>query len=357
MTDRPGCRAPAACEARGDGLCRRCSRIREAAAMRADPAKAAARAERIGAASRTPERRAKARAALAATSADPAAAARRADAAAWSTRAAERRAASRALIEAVNADPAVRPAIVANGRARVARMAGARRTAAAARLAIPVEWVAEVRKLRGEGMTEREAVDVLADRAARAERRRAERWAFSPLERGAYGVVMVDPPWQFQTRGAPGDRAVPYGTMTLRDVMDLPVRELAADDCWLWLWGLAEMVPHAMAVLDAWSFNPVTSGTWVKTTASGGLCFGKGYVLRNSEEPYFLARRGRPPVASHGVRNTILAPRRENSRKPDEAYANAERLFGPARRADVFARESRPGWDGWGHEATKFDAP
>ncbi len=35
----------------------------------------------------------------------------------------------------------------------------------------------------------------------------------------------------------------------------------------------------------------------------------------------------------------------------------AETLFGPARRLDLFSRESRPGWDAFGLEAGKFDAP
>ena len=46
---------------------------------------------------------------------------------------------------------------------------------------------------------------------------------------------------------------------------------------------------------------------------------------------------------------------REHSRKPDEAYAMLEALSPNARRADVFARQRRPGWDGWGLELSKFD--
>lgn len=31
------------------------------------------------------------------------------------------------------------------------------------------------------------------------------------------------------------------------------------------------------------------------------------------------------------------------------------KLIPGARRADVFSRQTRPGWESWGDEATKFD--
>ena len=184
-------------------------------------------------------------------------------------------------------------------------------------------------------------------------------WFFDPLERNAFGVIMADLPWKFVSRtpkvyagGAGGH----YDLMSLDDLRDLPVRDLALDDCWLWLWALNPMLPHALSVLDAWKFNYVTSGTWIKMQDSGKLAFGQGFVLRASEEPFLLARRGRPPTFSRSIRQTIMAPRREHSRKPDRAYQVAEELFGPARRADLFARETRVGWEGFGREAGKFDA-
>jgi N6-adenosine-specific RNA methylase IME4 len=54
------------------------------------------------------------------------------------------------------------------------------------------------------------------------------------------------------------------------------------------------------------------------------------------------------------VRELVIAPRREHSRKPDEVAAGTERLVaGPY--LELFARETRPGWTSWGNEVTKFD--
>jgi N6-adenosine-specific RNA methylase IME4 len=59
---------------------------------------------------------------------------------------------------------------------------------------------------------------------------------------------------------------------------------------------------------------------------------------------------------SRSVRNLILAPIRDHSRKPDQMRADIERLF-PGPYAELFARERAPGWDRFGNELDKFSAP
>jgi N6-adenosine-specific RNA methylase IME4 len=64
--------------------------------------------------------------------------------------------------------------------------------------------------------------------------------------------------------------------------------------------------------------------------------------------------RGKPKRIARDVRELVIAPRREHSRKPDEVAAGTERLVaGPY--LELFARETRPGWTSWGNEVTKFD--
>ena len=105
------------------------------------------------------------------------------------------------------------------------------------------------------------------------------------------------------------------------------------------------------------------TGAWHKTTAHGQTAFGTGYRLRSACEPFLIGTRGKP-VTTKSVRNLIVGEAREHSRKPDEAFTAAERLMrhggchaahGPARRIEVFSRETRPGWDNWGLERTKFN--
>ena len=184
-------------------------------------------------------------------------------------------------------------------------------------------------------------------------------WPFGELERGAYSLVMIDPAWKFKTfsekgLGKSADRH--YRTMRIEDIKALPVRDLAAKDCLVWLWATAPMLNQQMDVLAAWGAKYVSSGVWIKTMEkSGKLSFGGGYSFRNAHEVIILGKYGSPKIASRSVRSVISAPRREHSRKPEEAYEAARKLIPYGRAADVFSRMTRPGWEASGDEVGKFD--
>lgn len=183
-------------------------------------------------------------------------------------------------------------------------------------------------------------------------------WPFDPLQMLSYDVIMADPPWEFALRSSKGGEKsaqARYECMSTADIAALPVDLLAKGDCWLWLWATFPMLPQAMSVMNAWKFDYVTGGAWIKRGDSGKLAMGTGYVLRGNAEPFLLRRFWRLRTFSRSIRNVIEAPRREHSRKPDEAYAICEELFGPAFRADLFSRQSRTGWDAWGLQSTMFD--
>ncbi len=183
-------------------------------------------------------------------------------------------------------------------------------------------------------------------------------WPFAGLVPASYGVIMADPPWAFRLFSDKGDRKSPqahYRCMGLDAIKALPVRDLAAPDCALLLWATWAMLPDAMATLAAWGFAYKTGEPWAKQSSTGrGWAFGTGYIFRNASEPLLVGTRGRPPVLSRGVRGLIVAPVREHSRKPDEVYTQAERLY-PGPRVELFARQRRPGWDCWGNETDKFE--
>lgn len=170
---------------------------------------------------------------------------------------------------------------------------------------------------------------------------------------------MADPPWRFATRSPKGVTAKgaggQYDTMTLLDIMALPVSDLAAKDCLLWLWTTNPMLPQALQVMAAWGFVFRTAGHWSKRTRHGKQAFGTGYILRCSGEPFLVGVRGKPKT-TRGVRSVVEGPVREHSRKPDEAFVAAEALMPDARRAELFSREDRPGWDTWGDQAGYFAA-
>ncbi|MEF2553232.1 MT-A70 family methyltransferase [Aurantimonas sp. A2-1-M11] len=181
-------------------------------------------------------------------------------------------------------------------------------------------------------------------------------WPFGALEAQSFNLIMADPPWTFEIRSDKGDAKsaqAQYDCMDLASIRALPVLDLAASDCVLWLWATNPMLPQALEILAGWGFTFKTAGSWGKTTLSGKLAFGTGYILRSANEPFLIGTRGAPKT-SRSVRSLIMAPRREHSRKPDEAFAAAEQLIPGARRLELFSRTDRPGWSTWGNEVGKL---
>jgi N6-adenosine-specific RNA methylase IME4 len=175
----------------------------------------------------------------------------------------------------------------------------------------------------------------------------------------SYSVILADPPWHFRTwsaRGTGRGAISHYDTLSFADLRALPVADLAADDCALFLWATDPLLPRALDLIVAWGFVYKTVGfTWAKPTLAGtGWAMGCGYWTRANPESCLLATRGKPRRLSRSVPQLIVAPRREHSRKPDEARERIEHLIaGPY--VELFARDSRPGWDAWGAEAGLFD--
>lgn len=183
-------------------------------------------------------------------------------------------------------------------------------------------------------------------------------WPLGDLRPFTYGLIMIDPPWRFDTWSLEGKKHKSpeghYSTMTMRDIRALPVGDLAAPDAVLWAWATHPMIDQQIECVRRWGFKFVTSGVWVKRTKGGKLAFGTGYRLRCASEPFIIATIGSPKTAKN-IRTVLEGPLREHSRKPEEAYREAERMFPGVRRADVFSRATRPGWDAFGDEVGRFD--
>jgi N6-adenosine-specific RNA methylase IME4 len=197
--------------------------------------------------------------------------------------------------------------------------------------------------------------------------------SFHGLPRGHFKAILCDPPWRFATwnnqtaiprhRGSNHSSASHFETMTTRDLERLPVENLAAKDCALFLWATWPMLNEALEVIKAWRFEYKTCAfDWVKAHVGqidlfrdeGDALMGMGYWTRANSEPCLLATRGKPKRLSAAVRMGIIEPRREHSRKPECVHDRIQSLVaGPY--LELFARQSRHGWTTWGNEATKFD--
>jgi N6-adenosine-specific RNA methylase IME4 len=183
-------------------------------------------------------------------------------------------------------------------------------------------------------------------------------WPFGKLNHFKYGVILTDFPWAYEMRSEKGYEKSPeahYDTMTEEQLRALPVGELAAGDCLLWMWSTWPHVEQALRLMKHYGFTYKTGGSWTKTTPTGKRAFGTGYILRSTTEPFLIGTMGEPVTASKSERNLIESGRREHSRKPPEAREMLQRLCPSAFKCELFAREPWPGEEVWGNETGKLE--
>ncbi|WP_245286263.1 MT-A70 family methyltransferase [Bradyrhizobium sp. WSM1417] len=169
-----------------------------------------------------------------------------------------------------------------------------------------------------------------------------------------FGSIGSDPQWKFLTRSAAGEGRsanIHYKTEEVDKIKDLPVNELLADDGAFYMWMVDWCPQDALDLLAHWGLKHVTTAfTWVKQNASGeGWHMGQGYWTRANPEQCWLATKGNPKRLYADVRQLIVAPVMEHSRKPDEWLDRIERLT-EGDYLELQARRPRKGWTSWGDE-------
>ena len=127
-----------------------------------------------------------------------------------------------------------------------------------------------------------------------------------------------------------------YPVMPTEDIAALPIGALAARNSLLFMWTCWPMLDDALAVMEEWSFKYLTCAfSWTKAHANQIEMFkddldvqvGMGGWTRSNTEPCLLGKRGSPQRLSAAVRQAIVEPRREHSRKPDCIYERIEQWW------------------------------
>lgn len=191
-----------------------------------------------------------------------------------------------------------------------------------------------------------------------------------PTTPGGFGCILSDPPWSFLTYGK--RRTIPhraaeehYQTMTAEELRAMPVAQVAARDCALFMWIVDSHLAEAIDLGRAWGFEFKTVAfIWAKAASVNDQFgffppetvhrIGMGYWTRKQAEICLMFTRGKPRRIGKGVRQIIQEPRREHSRKPDETFARVEALVGGPY-LELFARQQWPGWAVWGNQTDKFE--
>ena len=179
----------------------------------------------------------------------------------------------------------------------------------------------------------------------------------SEILRKEYRVIYADPPWRFKDKLHPGWKGVchKYPTLNAAQIAELPVAEIAGENCLLAMWWVPSQPEEALKVMKAWGFRLATMKgfTWVKRTRTGKRAFGLGHYTRGNSECCLFAVKGKTSelVVNRSISQLVESPIREHSRKPDEVRGLLETLTGEGNRIELFARSGHPGWDAWGNQA------
>jgi len=84
-----------------------------------------------------------------------------------------------------------------------------------------------------------------------------------------FTTILADPPWRFQNstgKVAPEHkRLMRYNTMSLKEILALPVGDIVEETAHLYLWVPNALLPEGLAVMQAWGFSYKTNLVWHKS--------------------------------------------------------------------------------------------
>ena len=167
-----------------------------------------------------------------------------------------------------------------------------------------------------------------------------------------YKIIYADPPWKYNDSGSEKSIDDHYKTMDTEDLIRLPVKDIADDDCALFMWVTFPKLQDGLRVMKEWGFEYKTVAfNFVKLNKDKLKPYmGMGMWTRSNSEICLLGVKGIPVRINADVQQVILSAKGEHSSKPHEAYVRIERLMGDLPRVELFARHRRSGWDALGNE-------
>lgn len=170
-----------------------------------------------------------------------------------------------------------------------------------------------------------------------------------------YNIIYADPPWTFETYSDKGKGKSPeqhYQCMTIDDIYNLKVNEIADDNCVLLLWVTFPLLREGLETMKRWGFEYKTCAfNWVKRNKiSDSWFWGMGYWTRSNSELCLLGTKGKPSRVSKSIHQVCDARVMQHSKKPDEIRIKIVELCGDLPRIELFGRQLFDGWDVLGNE-------
>lgn len=176
-----------------------------------------------------------------------------------------------------------------------------------------------------------------------------------PFPNKKYQIIYADPPWdykgQVQHNGPggvdTGGAVRHYSCLTLEEMKQFPVQDLADESCLLFLWSTNPHLDQAIELMKAWGFHYATVAfVWDKQRVN------PGFYTMSQCELVLVGRKGTIPTprGARNARQMVSIQRGEHSAKPEEVRTRINAMFPTQDKIELFAREVPEGWDAWGDE-------
>jgi len=178
-----------------------------------------------------------------------------------------------------------------------------------------------------------------------------------------YQIILADPPYSYYNDSnaaydcttVVGMRRPPYNVMSSESIKNLPIQEISAKNCILFIWTTDYHLEKCLGIIKFWGFQYKTVGfAWLKKNKQNKpVCFTGAYTMKSGIELCLLATRGKNAhklVKKKNVRALIESQRTKHSEKPAEVKDRIVELVGNLPRIELFARQKTKGWDAWGNE-------
>ncbi|MDD5017167.1 MAG: MT-A70 family methyltransferase [Eubacteriales bacterium] len=165
--------------------------------------------------------------------------------------------------------------------------------------------------------------------------------------KGKYRIIYADPPWQYGNTMETGNAEFHYPTMPLKDICELPIKELAEDNAVLFLWVTSPMLEESFEVIKAWGFKYKTSFIWDK------VGHGQGYYNSVRHELLLVCTRGSCLPDNYKMYDSVftIEKSRKHSEKPKEFRQMIDDIYTHGNKIELFSRKRIDGWTVWGNEA------
>lgn len=174
-----------------------------------------------------------------------------------------------------------------------------------------------------------------------------------PFPNKKYDIIYCDPPWKAPTKECiakksciTGDDSFHYPAMNTEDICNLPLKEITAKNCLLFLWVRSPALEDGLTVGKRWGFKFSTIAfIWYKQRTN------PGHYTMSEYEICLVFKKGKiPPKEKHNIRQFLSEKRTKHSKKPDEIRKRISEMFSKCNKIELFARQKYEGWDAWGNE-------